>query len=152
MHTIRFATEEDAELIALQRRRMFEDNTPPIHEDWDQVERAFAAWVKPRLADKSYVSWLAEEEGNVIAGAAVWFMDFPPHWIDVQPKRAYLLNFYTAPEARGRGIAKEMVSLAVAEAQRRGVKAVILHASRFGKPIYEKLGFEVNNEMMRILR
>jgi hypothetical protein len=28
-------------------------------------------------------------------------MEFPPHWMDPEPLRAYLLNFYTIPEARG---------------------------------------------------
>lgn len=151
MYTIRLATEEDSTLIAEQRRLMFVDNDPPTKESWEQLEKDFAAWVAPRLRDGSYVGWLAEEEGRVIAGAGLWVMEFPPHWMDVQPARSYLLNFYTSPEARGRGIAKEMVELAAAESARRGVKVVTLHASKFGRPVYEKLGFTSSNEMMRVV-
>ena len=75
-------------------------------------------------------------------------MDFPPHWMDAEPVRAYLLNFYVAPDARGRGLAETMLRTALDEARRRGIGVVSLHASRMGRPIYERNGFEGTNEML----
>ena len=75
-------------------------------------------------------------------------MEFPPHFLDEEPRRAYLLNFYVAPEMRGRGLARELLGLAVAEAKARGIKVVSLHASKFGKPLYERNGFAMSNEML----
>ena len=57
------------------------------------------------------------------------------------------MNFYVAPEMRRRGLARELLALAVAEAKARGIKVVTLHASKFGKPLYEQNGFEMSNEM-----
>jgi GNAT superfamily N-acetyltransferase len=108
----------------------------------------FVAWVRPRLADGSYVGWMVEEAGRVVAGAGMWMMDFPPHWMDAQPLRAYLLNFYVEPEARGKGLAYRLLKMSVEEARGRGVKVVSLHASKFGKPIYERNGFVQSTEMM----
>lgn len=34
------------------------------------------------------------------------------------------------------------------DARRRGIKVVSLHASKFGKPLYERNGFEATNEMI----
>jgi GNAT superfamily N-acetyltransferase len=75
-------------------------------------------------------------------------MDFPPHWMDAEPVRAYLLNFYVTPAARGRGLAGQMLRMALDEARRRGIGVVSLHASRLGRPIYERNGFEGTNEMI----
>jgi ribosomal protein S18 acetylase RimI-like enzyme len=73
-------------------------------------------------------------------------MDFPPHFLDPAPIRAYLLNFYTAPQARGRGFANQLLKACVDECHARNVQVITLHASKFGKPIYEKFGFVHHNE------
>jgi len=78
-------------------------------------------------------------------------MDFPPHWRDAQPLRAYLLNFYVAPEVRRCGLAYELLKTAVADARGRGINVLSLHASQFGRPLYERSGFEASNEMMLYL-
>jgi GNAT superfamily N-acetyltransferase len=108
----------------------------------------FVAWVRPQLSDGSYVGWIVEESERMVAGAGMWLMDFPPHWMDPEPRRAYLLNFYVEPAFRGQGLAYELLKTAVEDARRRGIKVVSLHASKFGKPLYERNGFEPTNEMI----
>jgi GNAT superfamily N-acetyltransferase len=148
MPTMRAATPNDAELIAGQRKRMFVDSGQAESEAMQEVLRNFVAWVTPRLADGSYLGWLLEEGGVAVAGAGMWIMAFPPHFLDAAPARAYLLNFYTEPAFRGRGLAQQLLDAALAEAHALGIKVVTLHASKFGKPIYERNGFEPTNEMM----
>jgi GNAT superfamily N-acetyltransferase len=108
----------------------------------------FIAWVRPRLRDGSYVGWIVEENGRDVAGAGMWLMDFPPHWMDAEPMRAYLLNFYVDPVFRGQGLAYKLLKMSVEDARRRGIRVVSLHASKFGKPLYERNGFESTNEMI----
>jgi GNAT superfamily N-acetyltransferase len=144
----RMAKVEDARLIAGQRRRMFAESGQADAETMGRMEENFVAWVRPRLADGSYLGWLMEEDGQVVAGAGLWLMDFPPHWMDAEPVRGYLLNFYTEPSHRGRGIAGQMLEMTVEEARRRGIGVVSLHASKFGRPIYERNGFAGTNEMI----
>jgi GNAT superfamily N-acetyltransferase len=148
MFLTRQATVEDAALIAGQRRRMFVDAGQAKDEELDAMESNFVAWVRPRLMDGSYVGWLVEEKGRVVAGAGMWLMEWPPHWMDARPLRAYLLNFYVAPATRGRGLAVGLLRGAVEEARRRDIGVVSLHASKFGRPIYERNGFSDSSEMM----
>lgn len=111
----------------------------------------FEPWVRERLAAGSYVGWLTSPEAEpetIVAGAGLWLMDFPPHFLDAGSVRGYLLNFYVEPGWRGHGLAYRLLRTAVEETKRRGIKIVSLHASVFGKPLYERNGFKVSNEML----
>jgi ribosomal protein S18 acetylase RimI-like enzyme len=146
--TTRRATPQDAEAIGEQRIRMFEDAEVSTEPEMGPMLANFIPWVRAKLTDDTYAGWLVEDDGQLVGGAGMWVMEFPPHFRDAEPRRAYLLNFYVAPAMRGRGLAKELLALAVAEAKARGIKVVTLHASKFGKPVYAKNGFVASSEMM----
>ena len=148
MFEIRLALSEDAEVIAQQRKQMFLDAGQPDDGRMADMYQAFVPWVRGKLMEDKYIGWLAISEGAVVGGAGLWLMEFPPHFLQVEPVRAYLLNFYTAPKFRGLGLAKTLLKQAVDEARQRGCEVVTLHASKFGRPIYEKNGFKQTNEMM----
>ena len=148
MAEMRLATVADAELIAAQRRAMFADNDLATAERLDTLEAANVPWLRERLGDGRYVGLLLEEDGVCVAGAGIFYADFPPHWLDTEAVRPYLLNFYTAGAARGKGYAKQLLGAAVEHCRARGCRVVVLHASKFGRPIYEKFGFAGTNEMM----
>jgi GNAT superfamily N-acetyltransferase len=152
MVTLRHATADDAALIATHRHSMFTDNAFASEDVLDAMDVSFEPWVRERLADGRYLGLIIEEDGTVLASAGIFFADFPPHFLDVKAGRPYLTNFYTASAARGRGFAKQMLSACVDVCRERGHDIVVLHASKFGKPIYEKFGFEQTNEMMLKLK
>ena len=146
MPTLRHATLADAELITRQRHQMFADNDLATDTAYAVMDNNFLPWVTERLADGRYSGLFLEEDGEVLAAAGIFYMDFPPHFLDPAPIRAYLLNFYTAPQARGRGFANQILKACVDECHARDIRVITLHASRFGKPIYEKFGFVLHNE------
>jgi GNAT superfamily N-acetyltransferase len=148
MPTLRRATVSDAALITEHRRRMFAEMEVATEARLREMGLAFEPWVRTHLADGTYVGLFLEEDGKVLTAAGIYFMEFPPHWMDPEPLRAYLLNFYTTPEARGRGYAKQILEAAVAECRAHGSRVITLHASRFGRTIYERFGFTASTEMM----
>lgn len=151
MFTTRRATAEDAATISGHRHRMFVDSGQADDERMVAVRREFEPWVRRHLEADTYVGWLtspAETPEMIVAGAGLLLMDFPPHFLDAGSLRAYLLNFYVEPEWRGHGLAYRLLRTAVEETQTRGIGVVSLHASVFGKPLYERNGFKVSNEML----
>lgn len=152
MRETRLATAADAELIAEHRYRMFEEMGNEDSPVMREMRVNFVAWVRPRLEEGSYVGWLVQEGGRVVAGAGTWLMDFPPNLMDPGRGRSHLLNFYVDPEFRGRGLAYGLLKTAVEDARRRGMKVVSLTASQFGRPLYERNGFAPTNDMIRVLR
>ena len=150
MFTTRPATPADAATITLQRHRMFVESGQTDDTRMDQIDPHFRVWVHERLLAGTYLGWLTSPAGSpetILAGAGLFLMDFPPHFLDPAPRRAYLLNFYVDSAARGQGLAFGLLKLAVAEARRRDIAVVSLHASAFGAPLYERNGFQRSNEM-----
>jgi GNAT superfamily N-acetyltransferase len=148
----RAATPDSAALITSHRRLMFAAIGKMTQAELDRMAIAFEPWVRERLANRSYLGWLAVANNGtnvekVAAGVGLWIMDWPPGRLDWEGKRAYILNVYTEPEFRGHGLATQLVKIALDECRSRGLSMVILHASDFGRPIYERLGFVGTNEM-----
>ena len=148
MPTLRYATPDDAALITEHRHRMFGDNSFTTEAALRAADAGFEPWVRLRLSDGRYIGLLLEEETGIVAGAGIFFADFPPHWMDPQALRAYVLNVYTVPEARGKGYAKRLVQSVLEECRKRAVPTIVLHASPLGRPVYERLGFVSSDEMM----
>jgi ribosomal protein S18 acetylase RimI-like enzyme len=88
----------------------------------------------------------------VVAGAGLLITDWVAHPLSPHdPRRAYVLNVYTDPEFRQRGLAKQLMRTIIETCRSEGFRAVWLHASEHGRPIYSSLGFEPTNEMKLVL-
>ncbi len=71
-----------------------------------------------------------------------------PTYHNPSGNRAYIMNMYTRPEYRRRGIALKTLGLLVNEAKSRGIYSITLEATKMGKPLYEAYGFvQMRNEM-----
>lgn len=77
---------------------------------------------------------------------------WPAHAYDLECRRATILNVYTEPDYRRRGIARQIMETMIAWCRQQGFARVSLHASEHGRPLYESLGFEDSNEMRLNLR
>ncbi len=127
---------------------MFADNSFTTEAALIAADTEFEPWVRKRLEDGRYVGLLLEDMGKVVAGAGMFFADFPPHWMDPQPCRAYILNVFTEPHERGKGYAKRLMEEIIDECRQRNILTVVLHASPQGRPVYERLAFAPTDEMM----
>jgi GNAT superfamily N-acetyltransferase len=147
--TIREATPDDAEIIFCQRRDMFEDVWGPLDpEAVAMMEETFIPWVRRGLADGSYRGWLAcTDDGHVVAGGGLIVHEWMTGPTNPDPRCAYIANIYTEPGYRRNGIARCIMKAIVAWCRSEGFRRVSLHASPYGRPLYESLGFEPTNEM-----
>ena len=102
------------------------------------------------MADGSLVEWLLEEDGRIIATAAILFMEFPPTYANQAGIKGYITNMYTDPDYRGKGIASTMLHKLTDEAKKRGVRHIWLHASNHGKPVYKRIGFTETDRFMEL--
>src|SRR5947209_6555917 len=139
---IRPATLADAETIVHHRRAMFSDMGYSDSAALHAMSASFLPWLTTRMAAGDYLAWIAcAEDGRVAGGLGLWLMDWPPHMVGAGPRRGNILNVYTEPEFRRRGIARSLMDVALAWCREHGTGTVILHASDDGRPLYDSLGF-----------
>ena len=118
----------------------------------DTMAKLSAIYLAKAMADGSFRAWLACENDRVVAGGAVLVSPWPAHPYDVECRRATILNVYTYPAYRRRGLARKLMQTMIAWCRQEGFARVTLHASADGRHLYESLGFEASNEMRLKLR
>jgi GNAT superfamily N-acetyltransferase len=106
------------------------------------------------IPSNDFIGWVAEYDGRIVgtSGMVVW--QIPARYdIGVESgKLGYLLNFYTIPEARRRGIGTRLLNELIKEAKSLGLRDLRLHASRDGINLYRKAGFVEPNEPELLLK
>ena len=114
------------------------------------ISAAFEPWVRHKLKEGRYMGWLTMHDGIVVAGAGLLLLDWPPHPLDPEPFRGYLLNVFVEPEFRKKRLASNLIELALAEARRRKIRVVALHSTDAARPLYQTNGFRTTNEMFYV--
>jgi GNAT superfamily N-acetyltransferase len=150
--TIREATLADIPEILRQRCGMYEDMGTRDADALNAMARLSADHLSRAMADGSFRAWLACDGDRVVCGGAVIISPWLAHPYDLECRRATILNVYTNPEYRLRGLAREIMQTMIDWCKREGFARVTLHASDDGLHLYESLGFEPSNEMRLKLR
>lgn len=145
---IREATLADLKIVMHHRRSMFFDMGYRDEAALAAMEATSEPFLMKRLADGSYRGWfVVEASGKVIAGGGIIIFEYHSSPSDPHPKRPLVVNLYTEPEYRRRGLARRLMEIMIAWCKQEGFGSVLLHASDEGRPLYEALGFAPTNEM-----
>ncbi|HVN83715.1 MAG TPA: GNAT family N-acetyltransferase [Candidatus Binatia bacterium] len=147
-YRIRAAGKMDAEVIARQRVGMLRDMGMLDRREIDSLLAASRAYFAAALPSGEYRGWVVERGGEVAAGGGLLLRRLLPRPGHAEVgEEAYVLNVYTEPPHRRRGIARRLTEYILAWCRARGVSRVALHASVDGRHLYEQLGFVPTNEM-----
>ncbi len=149
---IRGAAISDIPEILRQRRAMYEDMEYRDAGALAAMVSISVDYLTKAMSDGSFRAWLASAGDRVVGGGAVIISPWPAHPYDLECRRATILNVYTYPEYRRRGIARKLMQTMVDWSRCEGLARVNLHASRDGRHLYESMGFEPSNEMRLNLR
>jgi GNAT superfamily N-acetyltransferase len=146
--TIRRASTADVPTLVEHRRGMFHDMGYHDHVALDSMAARFEPWLLTQMDAGEYLAWLAvAPDDSIAAGAGLWLMDWPPHIIGTGKRRGNILNVYTVEKFRRRGLARQLMEVAIQWCREHRVDTVILHASPAGRGLYESLSFSASNEM-----
>ena len=147
--TLRAGTLADVPTIVAHRRAMFSEMGHVNRAELDQMDENFEEWVTEKLERGEYHNWfLTDEQDRIVAGAGVWLIpDYPPNPNDASTRRGLVLNVYTEPGYRKRGLARRLMATVMDWCREQGLKTLILHASDEARPLYESLGFRQTGEM-----
>lgn len=119
--------------------------------DMGEVRRQSYDYYRTALGDGSHIAYLIFD-GDTFAGAGgISFFRVMPTYHNPSGNKAYIMNMYTSPNYRRKGIAYQTLDRLVRDAKRRGVTAISLEATEMGRPLYEKYGFVKMNDEMELM-
>ena len=147
--TYKRATIEDIEILTKTRIKVLRAANKLTDEtDMSEVEKQSYEYYAKALNDGTHTAYLVFDGERFVGAGGVSYFRVMPTYHNPSGDKAYIMNMYTSPEYRRRGIAFETLRLLVADAEARGVSAISLEATEMGRPLYEKFGFiNMNNEM-----
>jgi len=148
--SLRLATHADLATLVVHRRKMWQELRAYSRRELDRHDVAYRRWMRELMGRRKFLAWIVEEPrtGAVVGSGAVWLMPSQPRPGTLgRGEIPYILSMYTEPAYRRRGVASRIVRAMVGWSRAHRYGRVLLHASRFGRPVYERLGFESGSEM-----
>lgn len=147
-YRLRPATAADIAVVAHHRVAMFRDMGILPDGDEGPLAAGSARFLARAIPAADYRGWLAALDGTVVAGAGVVLRPLLPRPGHLDGGiEAYVLNVYTEPEHRRRGLARALMAAVLDWCRGQGIPRITLHASDDGRPLYEALHFLATNEM-----
>jgi GNAT superfamily N-acetyltransferase len=150
---VREATLDDVDHIVRHRAMMFADMGMYGPDQFVELVPVSERYFREALTNGGYRGWIVETDaGRVIAGGGVVISAWPAYPHSAEPRKAWILNLYTEPEYRRRGIARRLMAIMIEWCRDEGFPSVSLHASNEGRVLYRAMGFQPTNEMRLNLR
>ena len=147
--TFRHVTVADLDVLVALRAAFLAENygaAASAPEFLDALRRYFAT----TLGNGEYMAYLAIADAQVVATSGMVIHRHPPRPSKLGGCEAYVMNMYTLPAWRRRGLATALMKKLIDLAVQKGCERVTLHASDMGRPVYSKLGFVQADTEMRL--
>ncbi|MBX2904937.1 MAG: GNAT family N-acetyltransferase [Taibaiella sp.] len=145
--TLHIATVEDAEDLAISRVHFLTELVGQQPQpDADGLTQELVAYFRNAVAAQQYVGIIARRGDKLVATGGMVFREQPGSFKNPSGKTAYILNMYTIPGFRRRGISSSVMEKLMEIAQGKGYSFFELHATPDGEPMYKKLGFYKHSE------
>ena len=148
----RKATAEDIDLLVRTRIEVLRAaNGLADSADMSEVEKQSRAYYGKALADGTHTALLVSDHGQFIGAGGISYSRVMPTYHNPTGRKGYIMNMYTRPEYRRKGIAFHTLDLLIQDAREKGLASVSLEATEAGRPLYEKYGFSGMKDEMELI-
>lgn len=114
------------------------------------VEQQSREYYEEYLQTETHIAYLVFDGERFIGAGGISFFRVMPTYHNPTGWKAYIMNMYTNPDYRRKGIACHMLELLIEEANNKGVKHISLEATDMGRPLYERYGFVSMKDEMEL--
>ena len=148
----RKAAAEDIDLLVRTRIEVLRAaNGLADSADMSEVEKQSRAYYEKALADGTHTALLVSDHGQFIGAGGISYYRVMPTYHNPTGRKGYIMNMYTRPEYRRKGIAFHTLDLLIQDAREKGLASVSLEATEAGRPLYEKYGFSSMKDEMELI-
>lgn len=120
-----------------------------LKEDYGNISSEQIEQLKKQLSeyyinhnDRDMIAYIAEENSEIISSVFLVIIEKPANPSFMSGKIGNMLNVYTKPEYRKKGIAGQLLKSVINEARERNLSYIELKSTKAGFNLYKKLGFE----------
>lgn len=106
-----------------------------------ELQQNLQTFFMQTMQEDSFFALLAEYEGAVVSYGGMVLKKIPGDLNQSSYLEGDILNMYTLPEFRRKGISSLILKQLMEEAKAMGVSKIALHCSKDGEPLYRKFGF-----------
>lgn len=97
---------------------------------------------KEAMDEDRFFAFMAELDGEIVSFGGMVIKKIPGDFNQSMYLEGDILNMYTIPAARRKGISALILEHLIEEAKRRGISKISLHTTKDGEKLYRKFGFE----------
>ena len=151
MPVIRRATPADIEALARLRLALLRE-MGNVRDESQEVPLldALRDYFQRTMSTDEFLAWVAEAEGETVAISGLVFFERPPDAGNPAGVEAYLMNMYTLPAWRGRGLGSALLDEIIGFVRTTPARRISLHATDVGRPVYESAGFRAATSVMEL--
>ena len=148
----RRATKKDIDnLVELRIEFLYEAENMSKDTSSEELKNALYDFFQRNMKSDYFISWIAVKEEEIVATSGLVFYEIPPLFENISGKEAYLMNMYTIPRFRRKGIGTELLKKLIEEVRKRKIRKIRLMTTEDGMHLYEKNGFKFNENEMYLL-
>ena len=107
-----------------------------------QIENNLESYFDEHILKNDFIGIIFEYNGKIISVAYLILSEKPSNPNFINGKTGTLMNVYTYPEYRKKGIATKLIMEIIKEAKNINVKIINLEATNAGIKLYKKIGFK----------
>ena len=129
------------ELIKIRIAYLKEDYGNISSEQIEQLKKQLPEYYINH-SDRDMIAYIAEENNEIISSVFLVIIEKPANPTFMSGKIGNILNVYTKPEYRKKGIAGQLLKLVINDAREMKLSYLELKSTKAGFNLYKELGFE----------
>ena len=132
----------DRELFVKLRFEYFLIDGFDINENnRNEIKNNLIKYFDDNIKSNNFIGIICEYENKIVSVAYLALSINPPNPYFIDGKIGTLLNVFTYPEYRNKGIATKLLKEIIEEAKKENINVIKLSATKNGEKLYKKLGF-----------
>lgn len=128
------------ELVRLRIAYMIDDFGGVSDHERECMEKQLPDYFNRKLGNE-LIAFIAKDDNQIVSVAYLHIIEMPANSILLNGLYGEVLNVYTEPEYRGKGLCTQLIKNLIEYGKKRGLGRVDLSATKEGYPIYKKVGF-----------
>ncbi|MER5932982.1 GNAT family N-acetyltransferase [Streptomyces sp. NPDC002054] len=107
-------------------------------------------WIRDRLSGGRWLAWVAETEGQICGHVFLCLVERMPEPYEDNNPVGYVTNFFVLPSQRNKGVGSALLESLKQRSRGAGLEGLIVWPSERSTPLYQRLGFQLPEELLEL--